>query len=1059
MKKINSLLFIPLILSLFLISFQTHAQQKIITGVVVDAAGKGVPSATVQVNETKERTMTSEDGKFSIKAAAGQHIEISSVGFVNATVVIKVNTNIRVTLQASGKELGEVVVTALGISRQKKAIGYAVQDVAGDALSDVKPTNIVNALTGKVAGVQVTNSTGAVGGSARIVIRGNHSFGQNEPLWVVDGTPFINFSSDMDAMSGQDYGNGALDIDPSNIESISILKGANATALYGSRGANGVVLVTTKKGSKSKNKIGIDVSSSVSFENVDILPAWQDSYGGGRNGSEYLWKKSQPGMTYQDYAKKYAFNYVDGWGGGVNDNGPRSWGPRLDIGLMLDQFTGKNQPWISHPDNMRDFFETGITKDNSIAISKASGAGSMRLFLSNLDVKGTTPNTDYKKYTASFTSELNLSKRLTAGINMTYVNNHSGNLPSQGYDGGGDNPAASFVFFQRQVDIAPLKDNWDKLDQFGHPYSYSQGEMNNPYADAHNNASRTRNRLYGNVNLKYKMTDWLSVLGRIGTDYYNEERKKTLRSISYDGGGTGKFWQSQKYAQETNADILFMFDKKINNNLRIDGTLGANYRVETGNQMRMDINQLTVPDLFTVANVSGYPSVTQFDSKKVSNSVLGSLNLSYKSYLFLGVTGRNDWSSTLPKNNWSFFYPSVSTGFVFTDAFKMKSDILSYGKIRGSWAQVGNDAAPYNVGATYSSVGGGSWNGTTMFYLPGQLPSVNLKPENTNSVEAGVELKFLKNRISLDVAVYDTKTINQIMAVDIATSTGYNSAFINAGEIENKGIEVVLNATPISNPNGLSWDVTLNWAKNQNRVNKLYKDLESLFVSSMWLASVEARPGEPYGVIRGKGLLRNSNGDLIVNASGLPQLASANSSWGNITPDWIGGISNSFTYKNFSLSFLIDVRKGGDIISGTKLWGTRMGNTAMTVANGVRETGIVVPGVKANGSPNDIRVDAQDYFNIVPRGLPYIILDGSYVKFRELSLRYTLPKNITSKLGIQSASVTMFGRNLGLLYTDKSNDIHIDPETGFGTANQGVGYEQMQIPTARSIGIRLSISL
>ena len=1035
-----------------------NAQQRLLSGIVVSTEGKGIPSATVQITETNESTTTAEDGRFSIKATRGQHIGISSVGYVSNSMLITNVNDVRIILRASGKELGEVVVTALGISRQKRAVGYSVQDVSGEALSEVKPTNIVNALSGKIAGVQITNATGAVGGSSRIVIRGNHSFGQNEPLWVVDGTPFINFSSDQDAMSGQDYGNGALDLDPSNIESISVLKGANATALYGSRGANGVVLVTTKKGSKARNRIGIDVSSSISFESAYILPNWQNSYGGGSKGSEFYWKKDQPGMTYEDYAKKYSYNYVDGWGGGVNDGISRSWGPRLDAGLLLDQFTGKNQPWVSRPNNMRDFFETGITKDNSIALSKASDAGSMRLFLSNMAVKGTTPNTDYTKYTAGFSSELNLSKRLTAGINMTYVNNHSDNLPSQGYDGGGDNPSASFTFFQRQVDVAPLKDHWSELDAKGHPYSFAQAEMNNPYADAHNNASRTRNRLYGNVNMKYKMTDWLSVLGRIGTDYYNEERKKTLRSISYDGNGSGKFWQSDKFAQETNADILLMFDRKINDQFRLDGTVGANYRIESGHQVRMDINQLTVPDLFTVANISGYPSVSQFDSKKVSNSVLGSFNLSFKNYLFLGVTARNDWSSTLPKNNWSYFYPSVSAGFVFTDAFKMKSDIFSYGKVRGSWAQVGNDAAPYNVGATYSSVGGGSWNGTTMFYLPGQLPSLNLKPENTSSVEAGVDLKFLKNRVGVDLTVYQTKTINQIMSVDIATSTGYSSAFINAGEIENKGVELIVNATPISNPNGFSWDVTVNWAKNKNKVNALYKDLESLFISSMWLSSTEARPGEPYGVIRGSSFLRNKNGDLIVNSRGLPQVAPKVESWGNITPDWIGGVSNSFSYKNFSLSFLIDVRKGGDIISGTKLWATRMGNTAATAANNIRETGLIVPGVKADGTPNDIRVDAQDYFGAASR-LPYIMLDGSYVKFRELSLRYALSKSITNRLGIQSASIALFGRNLALLYTDKSNDIHIDPETGFGTGNTGVGYEQMQIPNSRSIGIKLSVSL
>ena len=1043
---------------------KAFAQKQELSGIVLNAEGLPIKLASIQVKGTKRGSTSDEKGDFKITANLGQELQVSSIGFVTRSIKVEKVTKLVITLTNSKSDLGEVVVTAFGISRQKKAVGYAVQDVSGEALEKVKPTNIVNALQGKVAGVQITNATGAVGSSSRIVIRGNSSFGQNEPLWVVDGTPFINFSSEMSAGGGQDYGNGALDLDPSNVESITVLKGANASALYGSRGANGVVLVTTKRGSREKNKLGIDVTSSVSFENAAIMPRWQDKYGGGRFGSEFEWKKLQPTMSYQDYSKKYAYNYVDGYGSGINDGGPRSWGPRMDIGLVLDQFTGKNQAWVSNPNNVNEFYETGITNDHSIALSKGNEVGAMRMFLAGNDITGTTPNTDYTKYTAGFSGDLNLSKRLTAGINMTYANNHSDNLPSQGYNGGGDNTAASFVFFQRQVVMPQLKANWDKLDAFGRPYSFAQGEMNNPYADAYNNASRTRNRLYGNVNMKYKVTDWMSVLGRLGTDYYNEDRKKTLRSISYDGNGTGKFWQSQIYAQETNADLLLIFNKKINDDFRIDGTLGGNYRVETSHQMRIGVNKLTVPDLFTVANVSGYPTISQYDSKKVTNSVLGSVNLSYKDYLFLGVTGRNDWSSALPKDNLSFFYPSISTGFVFSDAFKIKSDFFTYGKLRVGVAEVGNDTGPYNSGFTYSPVGGGSWNGTTMYYLPGQMPPVNLKPENKSSVEAVFELKFFKNRFGIDVTVYDTKTTNQIMSVDIATSTGYTSALINAGEIQNKGIELILNGTPIDNPKGFSWDVSVNWAKNQNRVNKLYADLQSLFISSMWASSVEARPGEAYGVIRGKGLVYNPKGQLMVGTNGLPLKQANLVTYGNVTPKWIGGISNTFSYKGWSLYALIDGRYGGDIMSGTKLWGTGMGTTINTLNNpftgttDARENGILVPGVKPDGTANDVKVSAQDYWSNV-RGIPEtVMMDGSFVKLREVSLGYTFPKSLIAKLGIHSANLAFFVRNLALLYLSPENDIRIDPETGFGTGNQGVGYEQMQIPTARSLGIKLSVS-
>lgn len=1058
------------VLLMMFVAGTLFGQTRQLTGTVTSADDKQpIPGVTVLVKGTVTGTTTNSDGRFVLTVKPDAAVLVfSSVGFRRTEVPITSSNNYNVSLEIDVTNIEEVVVTALGIRREKKALGYAVQDIGNEAITAVKPNNVVSALSGKIAGVQVTNSTGAVGSSARIVIRGNHSFGNNEPLWIVDGTPLVNFPSDMTAWGGQDYGNGAMDLDPSNIESISVLKGANAAALYGSRAANGVVVITTKRGSQPKNKIGIDLISSVTFDKVSIFPTWQNEYGGGMYGSEYDWELKKtalgnPNLSYQDFAKLYSYNYVDGWGNGVNDSQPRSWGPRLDVGLMLDQFTGKNQPWISRPNNHRDFYETGINFDNSIALSKSSDIGSIRVFLANNDIKGTVYNTDLTKNTANIAGDLKFSDKWSASANLSYVNNHSNNLPSQGYDGGGDNPAATFAFFQRQVDMVPLKERWKEIDANGHTFSYSLGEMDNPYLSLNNTASRTRNRLFGNASLNYKIADWITLTGRIGTDYYNEMRKKIKLAQCNEGNGVGNFWQTQKFAQETNADFLAIIDKKFGENFRIDGTLGANYRIEESHEVGLNAYNLTVPDFFTIGNIAGTPGVSQYDSKKVTNSVLGSVNLSYKNYLFLGATGRNDWSSSLPKDSWSYFYPSVSLGFVFTDAFKINSKIFSYGKVRASYAQVGNDTGPYQISATFSSIGS-PWNGISLFTLPGTLPPVGLKPEIASSIEAGLDMRFLNNRVRLDVSYYDLKTRNQILPVDIATSSGYGSMLINAGEIENKGVELILSAGIIQSKGGFNWDITINWAKNKNSVNELYGDLESLWISDMWSSYIEARPGKPYGVIMGTKWLRDDAGNLVITSAGLTQQAPGNFELGNITPDWIGGVQNTFSYKGFNLSFLIDGRKGGDIISGTKFWGSRMGNTTLTLADpftgatNVRETGIVVPGVLADGTPNTKRVTAQLFWNNYPRATEFMVMDGSFIKFRELSLGYDIPGKVAKKVGFYSARVSLVCRNLALLYVDKSNDVHIDPETGFGTGNAGVGYEQMQIPTSRSIGFKLALS-
>jgi TonB-linked SusC/RagA family outer membrane protein len=1050
------------------ISEQTGQQKKSVSGKVTNASGVTLPGVSVVVKGTTYGVNTDSNGNFSLTNTPENAIlKFSFIGMKTQEIAVNNRTSINVVLAEETIGVEEVVVTALGIGRQKKALGYSVQDVNNEQLAEVKPLNAVNALSGKVAGVQITNATGAVGGASRIVIRGESSFTNSQPLWVVDGTPFINFDSDKGPMDGADFGNGALDIDPGNIESISVLKGANAAALYGSRGANGVILVTTKRGLKSKG-FGVEVSSSLTVDAFPYLPYYQNKYGGGANGSEFDWKKynvdNKTNLSYQDYSLLRGYKYVNG-SSGVNDGTPSSWGPRLDIGLMLPQFdspldaNGQRTatPWISHPNNVSDFYETGVTTDNSVSFSKAGDMGSMRAYFNDNRVKGTLPNTDYRKNTFGFNSDMKLHERLKLSSNITYVINASDNLPSQGYYGDAPNsPQSGVTFMPRQVDIKPLKENWNTLMPSGMPYNFGAGETPNPYLQAHNTNSRERNRLFGNVSLDLKLADWLTLRGRAGTDYYYENRKTISLALTYratDGSGlNGTFNESNIMGLESNFDLLAMFDKKFGD-IRIDGTMGGNLMRARTDIKTISANDLTVPDFFTIGNAKGVQGVSQFESKKETHSVFGSFNASYKNYLFLAVTARNDWSSTLPPDEWSYFYPSFSLGFVFTDAFKIDSQILSYGKLRAGRAKVGRDTSPYMLQPTFQAVGG-LWKGNGIYSLPGTLPNEALKPEESISTEIGAEFKFFQNRLGLDISYYNARNVNQILNVSVPSASGYSAVMINAGEIQNKGIEIILNATPLKTKY-FSWNVDLNYAKNKNIVNELYADLETYRMSAMWASSIEARPGQSYGTIIGTAYRRDANGNILVTAAGR-LLRDANKEVGNITPDWVGGITNTFRYKNFSLRVLIDAKIGGDFVAGTMRWGSSA--LKFSAEGNLREEGRIWDAIKPDGKVNDIRIAPSAWVGDFAGTVQNWVMDGSYIKLREVSLGCNLPQKNLGKVGnyINSIRFSLIGRNLAILY--RSNIYGIDPEVGSGSGIAGLGYEQMTVPACRNIGGRITFS-
>jgi len=1068
------------------IGLQGVFAQTSVTGTITDADNGGtIPGVNVQVKGTSIGTMTNMDGFYSIQVPAdASAIVFSFVGMETQEVPFMGNPKMDVSMVGNSLKLDEVIVTAMGVTREKKSLGYSVEDVKADELNRTRPTNIVDALSGKVSGIQVTSSSGAVGASSRITIRGNSSFaGDNQPLFVVDGVPLSNYASDMVQTGGADYGNAAMDMDPENIESMSVLKGAAASALYGSRALNGVIIITTKKGASHRSgskRIGVTYSYNVGFDQVAILPTYQNKYGQGTAGSEYDYDQhtiDNPGAygSYQDYVQNESFNYYDGNWGGVNDGWDESWGPRLDAGLMLNQFdspyTLDNNglpvytatPWKSNPDNIKDFYQTGVSQTHNVAVDFGSEKGTGRISYINSNVKGVIPNTDLKKNSFNFSGTFNLTDKLRASANANYVSNKSDNLPGTGYDAGNIMQSLG-GWFGRQVDMQSLKDNYETLDPFGRPYTWSYYYHNNPYWTVYKNtASRNRDRLFGNINLTYDLTEWVNLNFRAGTDYFSEQRKNVIYNQSNQSkSGGGQFVQNFRSNQENNIDLFANFDKDLTDDLRITALLGANYMRKAYTFQEVEATELTVPDLFDISNAKGSPGVDMYRNEKETNSIYASADLSFKDYLFLGLTYRSDWSSTLPETHWNYNYYSANLGFIFTELVDINENFLSFGKIRTSFARVGGDTDPYRLQNYYES-GDNTFNGITQYHYLRDLNNAELKPETKDAFEVGLDLRFYKNRIGLDITYYNEKTYDQIMAIDISQATGFDSKWINAGELQNKGIEISAYADIVKKTDGFNWTSNVRWSKNENVVTELYGDLEKYQLATAWSLTTEARPGADWGVMMGYAFLRDANGSIIVDG-GIPQRTATTVEVGNTTPDFVYGFTNNFEYKGVSLGIHIDGRKGGDIFSVSKMFGLYSGVLEETAEGDIREVGVIAGEnvmtdetfVNEDGSTNTTVVAANDFFANAYKLHEMSIIDGSYIKLREVSLGYSLPKSLLGKTKvIDGVNISIFARNVALLWVHESNDVRIDPETGFGIGNAGVGFEQYQLPTSRTIGFKV----
>jgi TonB-linked SusC/RagA family outer membrane protein len=1026
-------------------------QTTTISGRVTAEADAPLAGVSVTITSLNVGSVTNAEGRYSfvVAGAIGQTATLAArrIGYVPQTVQVRL-TGGPVThdfqLATTATQLEGVVVTALGLEREKRSLGTSVQNISGTDIATARETNIVNALSGKVAGVAITNA-GSQGGSSRLVIRGANSIaGNNQPLFIVDGIPVSNQTVGApQGYGGVDYGNAVQDLNANDIESISVLMGPNAAALYGSRAANGAVVITTKRGKGVPRGFGVSATTYLSFESPLKLPDYQNEYGQGANGE---------------------FEYLDGTGAGTNDGTDESWGPPLD-GRLICQWNSPRDaagnciptPWVAHPDNVRSFFETGRTMTNNVAVSAAGERSDVRLSLTSDEVDGLAPGMQLKKFGAVLNGGAALGDRWTTNGSIQYIKNQGFNRNGTGY--ANDNFMQQFVWFGRQVDVQALEK--PRKDADGNMINWNHNYHDNPYWIQFESGNKDqRDRVIGVGSINFKATNWLTATVRSGSDWFRDYRK-IHRAYGLVESPFGGFDEDNIFTQETNTEGLLTATHPFLERFNVTASVGGNLRSAQYRNNSVGVDALVVPGIYNVGNAQNTPSVNAYEERKQVNSLYGQAQFAYNDYLFVDVTGRNDWSSTLPAGNNSYFYPSVSASFVFTDAVPMLGGgILNYGKVRAGLATVGNDASPYQLQSTYSA--GTPFGGAPRFAVPNVLANADLKPEETKSFEVGTELALFDSRIGLDFTYYSKETSNQILNAQISTSTGYTSKAINAGVISNKGFETLLSATPIRLRNGFQWNTSLNFAKNRSRVEELNADLQTVTLGTYWSLDVEARLGEPYGALFGNPYRRDSLGRITVDANGRPRADQQKQVLGHYTPDWIAGLNNSFRYKGFDFSFLFDRHQGGEIFSVTNMFGKYAGVLKETLVG--RDTGIIVDAVYINtcgptadpatcGVQNTSRITADQYNHWIYGIHEAHIFDASYVKLREAKLGYVIPTAWASRMGLSQAYVALVGRNLWL----SAKVPHIDPETAFNNGN-AQGFEHGQFPSQRSIGFTASIT-
>ena len=1046
---------------LALISMSAFAQTLTVKGKVTSTDSEPVVGAYVLVKGTTNGQLTDGEGQFVLEnVPANGTLIVAFMGM--KTQEIKAAANVSVVMEADAEYLNEVVVTAMGISREKKALGYAVTEVGGDEMIKARGglNNPVNALQGKIAGLQITSSTGSMGGSSKVLLRGVSSLsGNNQPLFVIDGVPIegkdFNTTEAARGGGGFDYGNLINDISPDDIASISVLKGASASALYGSRANNGVVMITTKKGNAGANNgYGVSFSSTLGFERVNKLPKLQRLYGGGYadefdtveiNGKEYL---------YPDYATD------------------ESWGPKYDGQQVLTWYDlakweagGKvgnptTSEWKAADNDVDSFFETGISIVNNIAISQSSARSATRISYTNSELKGYLPNSKQEKNILNVSAQaFSPDRKLEISANVNYLNQSTLGRSEIGY--GDNNVLVKFVQWgHRELDMKQAKDmymfpdgtqaSWNRSDYDDPTPAYS----NNPYWSRYMcYQNDTRNRIYGNLGASYQILPQLKFQYKANLDFFVDKQYERNAVGSQE---QAKYTEISRQQYELNHEFLLTYKDNFGE-FSVNGLLGANLMRNHFEYIYGEsVNGLAVPGFYNLTNSVAQPDASNYQRNKAINSVFGNAGMGWKNMLFLEGSVRMDQSSTLPKGSNTYFYPSVTGSFIFSELFPQSvKDVLEFGKVRAGYAQVGNDTDPYQILATYQHY---TRNDPTApgYRLPSKLVNENLKPEQTSSFEVGLEMEFFHGRLGFDASYYNSITKDQIMPLSLSGTTGYTSKVVNSGKIQNTGVELAIHGTPVETKN-FSWTSSLTLASNQNKVLELLEGVEYYkLTSAPFMAEIGAMIGEPYGVIMGTDYLYDANGNKMVDPdSGLYLATDGNVNLGSVYPDFTGGWTNSFRFGNFDASIHFDFSKGGKYFSTSYLWGMYSGMLEETAANNIREDGILCEGViDDKGTPNTTVADAYDYCaNYYDGPAAQSVLKSDYIKLREVSLGYTFP--MSEKSFVKALRLSAYGRNLGVWGPDVK---HFDPEVAVTSSGNIQGIEGGLVAGVANFGFTVNVN-
>ena len=1057
-----------MVLTMFIITM-VNAQETI-TGIVTDKEGNTIPYVNIILSGTSTGTITNSAGVYSINIPnlLGS-LEFSVLGYKTMIIPINNNRNINITLEESTELLDEVVLTALGLKRETKELGYVVQSLDTKGVTEVKSVNFLDNLSGKLAGVTINQGATGVGSSSKITIRGEASFSNNNPLFIVDGVPINNnsvFNFTNEAAAGFqeiDFGNGAMEVNPDDIEEVSILKGPSAAALYGTRASNGVIIIETKSG-KNNNGLGISYNTSFFVDSAFQLPDFQNEYGQGNSGE---------------------FAFVDGLGGGTNDLITYSWGPRLDVGNLVPQYDSPvtladgsvvrggdtslysgipitPTEFRSNPNNLKNFYETGTTLINNIAIASGFDKGNFRLSFTDLRSESIIPGVNLDRQTIGTRLNFQPIEKLRINSSISYINSKSDNRPSNGY--GSENVNYSLVAWgPRSLNINNLKNYWQPGLEGVQQYSFNYTYFDNPYFILYENRnSFNRDRVFGNISATYDITDHITASVRTGMDYSSELRQ-LRRAYSSNRFKNGGYAEHDVFFREVNTDFLLNYNNQFND-ISVDISLGGNRLDQKAFTSQSQTTSLAQPGIFRLSNAASPVEVFEFESNKRINSFYGLAKFGYKDFLFLDITGRNDWSSALATpfsvDNTSFFYPSASSSFILSEVVDLPKTI-SFAKLRASWAQVGNDTNPYQT--TGAFVAQTPYNGQPTFSNSNIIANPNLQPESTSSFEVGADIRLFRDQLRFDVSYYNALTKDQIISLPIGISSGYTQQVVNGGEVRSKGLEVILGISPVISQN-LNWNSTLNISTNRSTVEDLPQEegrltlaYSRIYDSQNQTVFFQVEEGGRVGDIYGTGYLKNENGDFILTDEGRYIPNNDLQKLGNYNPDFMLGFNNQFNYKSWNLGFLFDWRQGGIIVSRTKALGNvggQLAETAFRPESGIIPEGVVNTGTTDNPiySQNTVAVSAESYYRQFydrnhEENNTY---DASFLKLRQVSIGYTFD-NINIFDQPASLNLSLIGKNLFAI----TENPHFDPEQ---LAVQGQGFisgvEDMSYATTRSIGFK-----